>query len=418
VSAPEIGKDTLLRSPLRRLNGSSFPLLVFGLSRGLAWVLALATLAFAGAPRIPNLSGLGHGSGWNPPWLSDLGSAVEVWGRYDAAWFVRIGEHGYAAAQAAPAFYPLYPTGIAVLGRLTGGHFLAAAVAIAIVFGAVAFALLYRLAVDKVGQAAARRTVVLLAVFPTALFFQAAYSESLFLALAVATFLAAERGHLPTAALLAGLALLTRPTGAALLPALVVFAWQSRSRLRSLASLLLAPLVFMAYPLLLWIQVGDPLAFRTAEMDPIWARSTSLLGPIGGIVDGLRAGVAGLMWNAGVGDAGAFWPLGSDKSFSSWVNIFNLFVLVIFLPLAVIAWRRLGFAYGAYALSAILLPLAAPSARWPLLSLPRFVLVDFPCFIALALVLDRPRRFIPVVAVSCALLAWMTIRWTTWNWVA
>ena len=419
MSTTELVEDTTDRlAGVVRRRSTTFPLAVFLISRGVIWIVALVALALAEPLRIPSISGLGRGSGWNPPWLSDLGPLVEVWGRWDAAWFVRIGEHGYASAGAAPAFYPLFPTGIAVLGRLSGGHFLAAGLAISLAAGTAAFVLLYRVVAQQLGDAVASRTVVLLAVFPTSLFLGAPYSESLFLALAVATFLAAEAGRLLSAAALAGFALLARPTGVALLAALAVFAWHSRDRLRAFASLLLAPLVFMAYPLLLWIQVGDPLAFRSAESDPIWERSLSLLGPLGGVIDGVRAGVAGAMWTLGIGAAGAVWPLGSDASFSSWVNITNLIVLALFLPLVVVAWRRLGSAYGVYAACALLLPLTAPSARWPLLSISRFVLIDFPCFVALALILDRPRRLVPWAACSTALLAYLTIRWATWEWVA
>ena len=55
-----------------------------------------------------------------------------------------------------------------------------------------------------------------------------------------------------------GLAMLTRPTGVALLPALALLAWHERDRLRALAGLAVAPLLFAAYPLYLWLAVGDP----------------------------------------------------------------------------------------------------------------------------------------------------------------
>ena len=57
-----------------------------------------------------------------------------------------------------------------------------------------AFVLLYRLAARHLDDAGAMRAVLYLAVFPTALFLQAVYSESLYLALVLAAFLLAERG--------------------------------------------------------------------------------------------------------------------------------------------------------------------------------------------------------------------------------
>jgi uncharacterized protein YndB with AHSA1/START domain len=71
--------------------------------------------------------------------------------------------------------------------------------------GAVAFTLLHRLSVLRLDRDAAFRTVLLLAVAPMSLFLGVVYNESLFLALAVGCFLAAERGRLGWAAALAGL---------------------------------------------------------------------------------------------------------------------------------------------------------------------------------------------------------------------
>src|SRR5438128_1527065 len=82
--------------------------------------------------------------------------------------------------------------------------------------------------------------VIFLAVFPMALFLQAVYSESLYLLLVLAAFALAERGRFATAGLVTGLAILTRASGVALLPALAVLAWRNRDRTRAAASLALA----------------------------------------------------------------------------------------------------------------------------------------------------------------------------------
>jgi hypothetical protein len=60
-----------------------------------------------------------------------------------------------------------------------------------------------------------------------------------------------------------------------------------------------------------------------------------------------------------------------------------------------------------------------PSERWPLLSLPRFGLVLFPLFLALAaLGGGRPRLHGAVVAVSALFLGVAVVQWVTWQWVA
>ena len=92
-----------------------------------------------------------------------------------------------------------------------------------------------------------------LALFPTSLFLGAVYGESLYLALAIGTFVLAERGRLGWASVVAGLALLTRPQGIALLPALAVFAWRSERRGRDLALLAVPAGMFLLFPLVLEI---------------------------------------------------------------------------------------------------------------------------------------------------------------------
>ena len=64
-------------------------------------------------------------------------------------------------------------------------------------------------------------------------------------------------------------------------------------------------------------------------------------------------------------------------------------------------------------------PLSYPSSRWPLLSLPRFGLVIFPLFLALAaLTADRPRLHTAVIACSSVFLGVAVVQWALWQWVA
>ena len=73
------------------------------------------------------------------------------------------------------------------------------------------------------------------------------------------------------------------------------------------------------------------------------------------------------------------------------LNLELLGFLALFVVLAVIAWREFGAPYGLFAALSLALPLSVPSSRWPLLSLPRFGLVVFPFFLALAWIGGRRR---------------------------
>jgi hypothetical protein len=352
-----------------------------------------------------------------PEFTRDLGFIVDVWARWDSVWFLRIAEDGYGAAEhAAAAFYPLYPLLVAVLGRVLLGHYVLAGVLISLAAALGSFVLLYRLAEVKLGADAARRAVLYLAIFPFAVFLGAVYSESLFLLLALAAFVLAERGSFLGAGAAAGLAWLTRPFGVALLPALALIAWRTPQRWQALLRLGAAPALFALYPLYLWWRLGDAAAFVRAE--DVWTRHLSWAGPLGGLWDGLRAGWAGIRQLASGSDSVRYWSAvqDTDPDRVAAVNLEQLAFLVLFAFLTVVAWRRFGAPYGLFAGLSLAIPLSVPSERWPLLSLPRFGLVVFPFFLALAAL--GPRWQTPIVVVSATFLGVVCVQWALWQWVA
>jgi hypothetical protein len=336
---------------------------------------------------------------WDSPVIHDLGSFTDVWARWDSVFFVRIAEHGYDSTSA--AFYPLYPGLVAALGRVFFGHYVLAGIVISLLAALGAFLLLHRIAEDRLGAGGAQRAVLYLAVFPMALFLQAVYSESLYLLLVLASFALAERGRFAGAGVATALAILTRATGVVLLPALALLAWRARSRARALAGLGLAVPIAAVYPLLLWQQVGDPWAFWNAQ--DRWHRHLSPAGPLGGVWEALTH------WT----------PSHAEFQHAIAVNAEALLALMLFAVLAVVAWRRFGAPYGLFAVLSLAVPLSYPSARWPLLSLPRFGLVIFPLFLALAAITGgRPRLHTAVVSCSSLLLGITVVQWTLWQWVA
>jgi len=375
-------------------------------SRAAIWVAAIFAFFFFEPNRHPNAGR------WDSPRLHDLGYFTDIWARWDSDFFLRIAQNGYDDASA--AFHPLYPALIAGLGRVFFGHYILAGLVISLLCCLGSFVLLHRLAGEHLDADGARRSVLYLAVFPMALFLQAVYSESLFLLLVLAAFTFAERDRFAAAGLVAGLAILTRATGLALLPALALLAWRHRERPRALAGIALAVPVAAVYPLVLWQQVGDPWAFSDAQ--DRWHRHLSRAGPFGGVWDGLVAGWRGLeQFVVGHGTHVA----GANPMHAAAENVQALAFLFLFLALTVVAWRRFGAAYGLFAAVSLAIPLSYPSSRWPLLSLPRFGLVIFPLFLALAAVTaGRPRLHTAAVACSALFLGVAVVQWALWQWVA
>jgi hypothetical protein len=375
-------------------------------SRAAIWVAAIFAFFFFEPNRHPNADR------WDTARLHDLGYFTDVWARWDSDFFLRIAQNGYDDASA--AFHPLYPALIAALGRILFGHYILAGLVISLLCCLGSFVLLHRLAEEHLGVEGAGRSVLYVAVFPMALFLQAVYSESLFLLLVLGAFALAERDRFAEAGLVAGLAILTRAAGLALLPALALLAWHHRDRLRALAGIAVAVPVAAVYPLVLWQQVGDPWAFADAQ--DRWHRHLSRAGPLGGIWDGLVAAWRGL--EQFVVGHGTHVP-DANPMHAAAENVQAFVFLALFLTLTVVAWRRFGAPYGLFATLSLAIPLSYPSSRWPLLSLPRFGLVIFPLFLALAAVTaTRPRLHTAVMACSGLFLGVAVVQWALWQWVA
>jgi dolichyl-phosphate-mannose-protein mannosyltransferase len=386
--------------------GQRHALNIYLWSRAAIWVAAIFAFFFFEPNRHPDAGR------WDTARLHDLGYFTDIWARWDSDFFARIAQNGYDDASA--AFHPLYPALIAVLGRAFFGHYILAGLVVSLLCCLGSFVLLHRLAEERLGTEGATRSVLYLALFPTALFFQAVYSESLFLLLVLASFALAERNRFAGAGVVAGLAILTRAAGLALLPALALLAWRHRDHLRAFAGVALAVPIAAIYPLVLWQQLDDPWAFTDAQ--DRWHRHASHAGPLGGIWDGLVAGWRGL--EQFVVGHGTHVP-GANPMHAAAENVQALAFLALFLALTVVAWRRLGAPYGLFAAFSLAIPLSYPSSRWPLLSLPRFGLVIFPLFLALAMVTaTRPRLHTAVVACSALFLGIAVVQWALWQWVA
>lgn len=393
--------------------------LILVCTRVAIWVVALFAEATTEPRRHP------RAGEWDDPALTQAlpqpwNALFGVWARWDAVWFLRIAEHGYHAKAGAPAFFPLYPLTMKGLGVVVGGP-LVAGVLVSLAASLAAFYLLFRLTAHEAGGIAARRAVLYVAVCPMAVFLAAVYSEALFLALSLAAVWAARRGAVWQAGAWGGLAACTRSAGVLLLVPLALLWVEHRGGWRralapGVASLALVPLGTALYAAYLWWSFGDPLEFSSAQ--DVWLRRFTT--PVNGLWDALSAAVAGVRQLAAGGNAPVYWT----RSVSEPVRIaaFNLELLAVLVALALGVWlcfRTLPRAYGWYALAAVVLPLASPGRALPLLSLPRFGLVVFPVFMALAVWAGRRPGVHTAVLVTFPLFLGMFLaQWATWQWVS
>jgi hypothetical protein len=357
--------------------------------------------------------------------------------RWDSVWYLAIASGGYDHQPARTAFFPLYPLVLRGVGWVIGSD-LIAGVLISLVAFAVALVLLYRLVALEIDDELARLTVLLIAFCPMAYFFSAVYSESLFLALSVGCIWHARFGRWAIAGVLGALAAAERATGIALVvPLILLFLYGPRldgaaviprisgSRLRrlrpryrltpSLAWAMLVPAGLGAYLLVLALSTGDGLApFHAGH---VWFRHFA--GPFGGVWDGAVAAWDGLRQLLhGPAPPVYFAQAGGDPLSVAGANLMLFGFLVLGVVALVGTFRRLPFAYGAYTLAALAMPLSYPVTPQPLQSLPRYEVVLFPLFIWGAWWLRRRQLVTPALAALAILLGLFTAEFATWRFVA
>ncbi len=348
---------------------------------------------------------------------------MNLWSHWDGEHYVALAADGYLQppANASPAFFPLYPLLIRGFAALFGGPLSQPALSAwgpLVSLLALPFALyfVYRVAEDGWGERAARVAVLSLALFPTSFFFNAAYTESLFLALSAGSLWALRvRRDLLLACLLAGLATATRNVGVFLLVPLA-YEWLGNAREYRWRGvyLALAPSGLALYAAYLWWRFGDPLLFYTQQSR--WGREAT--GPLDTLLGALTRG--------GQGIAGLFSPrLWADPSLgrvadalAATNNAYNLIFLGLALALLVAGLKVLPPDLSAYSLLLILPPTLFGTPQGPLMGLPRYVLVAFPLFIVLGALLRDRRPLTVWLAASAALSLVLCALFVTWRFVA
>jgi hypothetical protein len=301
---------------------------------------------------------------------------VGVWERWDACWYARIATFGYTP-DGSTAFFPLFPA-LERIVALGGPHVVVAGMLINVVATTLALWGLYRIAVRDHGDAVARRAMLLLAVFPTALFLLAPFSEAIFLALGVWTIeRARHRGGWVAAAALATLAGLARPVGGFLALPLAWLAWQQLRDERRAADGLWPVVAVVAAPLSALLYVAYTVRVVGRSMFDASAEWTgSAFHPPWDLIG------ATLDWTLRTGD-----PL----------QALQLGMLVMFAALFVAGIRRIPIELTLYAAPQLYLAWARILPT-PLTSVGRYLLVIFPAFIVLALLLgDRRTRWSYVI---------------------
>jgi hypothetical protein len=337
----------------------------------------------------------------------DLGQILVVWNRWDAPHYLDLAIWGYMAVDPGVTptfgqtgdmdlmivFYPLFPGAIATLLWLVPD--LVAPILVNTVALAVAVVLLYRVVARELGPVIGQRAAIFMLIFPTAYFLHIGYTESLFLALVLGSFLASRSNRWFVAGMLGGLSALTRVNGLLLIPSLAADAWTEWRATRRLQLtwgwIGLVAVGFGGYLLLNLFVYGDPFAFLQIQSEH-WFKSFAWpwVG-IGGVIDRLgdpsleNVAVLGLAELAAIG-LGLVGTVYSLIHFRGAWTVWMAGSWVLFVSTAFV------------------------------LSVPRYAIAMFPLFAWFAVLAERRWLGIAIGVVSVVLLLWFSGRFALGSW--
>src|SRR3990172_761078 len=117
---------------------------------------------------------------------------IDMHARWDSYWYLDIAQNGYYLREndtlANVVFFPLYPFLMKVLSFLVFGNLILAGWFLSSVFLILAVGYLYKLVLEFHKDLDPKLVLLMMLTFPTAFFFNAVYTESLFLFLSVVSF--------------------------------------------------------------------------------------------------------------------------------------------------------------------------------------------------------------------------------------
>lgn len=296
-------------------------------------------------------------------------SVISQWNNWDTIHYLNIAREGYSSSTEGErhlliAFFPLFPLLIKIFSFIFQNYLLSGLVVSNIAYVFAVF-YLYKLVLIDFDRSDALRTVIYFSIFPTAYFLHAAYTESLFLALTVASFYYARNNKWALSGVLGMLAAMTRITGIILLPVLLIEYLQQREFKKENMGKDILWIVFIGFGLLIYLVLnfatyGDPFKFLEIQSSH-WAMNLSL--PTSGFISALNYSYGG--------DPRTMMSLGWSQ----------LFFGIMGLALIIYSFFRIRLSYSLYALSTWVV---VTSTSY-MISVPRFMLTVFPIFIIMAI---------------------------------
>ncbi len=287
----------------------------------------------------------------------DYPNFLHYWVRWDGPHYVDIARDWYQ--QQGEQSYPLYPLIIKIFNFLIKDLW-SASIIVSLVFSFFASIFLYELVRLDYSRKVAILSVWFLSIFPTSYFLQASYTESLFLTVSLATIFFFRKNEFTVSGVFGIFSTLTRINGLLLLPVLLL---EIKNLKKSLIALLLTPVGFLSYLLTNYVIFGEFFYF-TKPLLSNWYKKFEL--PWLGIENLVRSV-----------------PKVGDQLYYAYVT--EVAALALALIVGLIVFFKIRKSYGVY----FFLNLLLMTSTGFIMSAPRYILIIFPLYIALALIRSR-----------------------------
>ncbi len=341
-----------------------------------------------------------------------------LWSRanFDGFYYAKIARDGYQHFQ--QAFFPLYPNLIGFFEKIFGGYVISGVIISAV--SLLLFLYFFNKLMKEKGfdDSIRRQSLIYITFFPTAFYFGAAYTEAIFMFLVVLSFYFAQKKRWLFAGLVAGAASYTKVVGIFLVPGLLYEYYDSQAKrdmktrfvaakeaiknrfslkyivyliksrlphIRGIGSILTGAWGLITYSLYLKRTTGDFFYFSTAQPQFQTQRTTDRIVLIYQV----------------------FWrylkmiftvDVTSYTYLIVWVE---LLIVLLFVFLLLYSWLKANLPPSWLIFSAF--AFIVPTLTGTFTSMPRYVLICFPCFISLAK-LKLP-KYVPYISLVLQFIA-------------
>jgi hypothetical protein len=319
---------------------------------------------------------------------------LALWQRFDANWYTSIAERGYGNISGDLAFPPLFPLLIRLLMPIFGNAFIAGLI-VSHACTLYALKLLYDLFATWGNSKSAQWSVIFMLIYPTSFFLFSAYTEPLFLALALLSMRSMKNRSWPYAGFWIFCAFLARLQGIALFLPMLYLMWKDKPFLLKLEHWA-SGVIALSGPLF-YLYFRSNYIQKSAAIFSDQAWHSHLTFPWAAYVDAIRILLLGK---------------------SNYIDILNFLITTIFAVLIITAWKKISLEYNLYSLVSLLVMLTRVVDEKPLNAMLRYSLTLFPSFYIIGLAGENPWKRRIIIYTFIALNLYLSSEFFSWGWVA